>query len=482
MRRHRLFGPILAMIFPYLFFESLRSGLFVDPNLPMPFGHFYIVTAVSLLATFFAIAIGFVGYRLRNIKITFLSLAFISLAQLFAIHGLSTPNFILEMSHLPSVAAQLSMVLATIWLWLSSLSTDNKIVVFFLRRIQRLLPIWILMLMVFGVVTMLNPHIVDFIPLTVRPLNYIVMLMTIVLNLITMFRYYQSYRFTRFSLQISIVYSTGWLIVSQIIMINGELWKLSWWLYHFLLLASMIVMLVGLKNQYVEKGTLSAALKAIFTNDLLERITSSVSPSVRKLVMKTEEKDLYTVGHTYRVTMYALKLAEALRLNPEQLRAIAQGTLLHDVGKIRIPDSILNKPGRLSPEERIVIEQHPLYGYEMCRDIGFMKEEMSIIRSHHEKWDGSGYPDRLEREKIPFLARVVAVVDVYDALTSDRSYRKAWTHEEAMKFIEGQKGVHFDPRCVEAWRILCERDPSVYLYPSQTIKEDSSANLLMQLY
>jgi putative nucleotidyltransferase with HDIG domain len=478
MKRHSLLGPILAIFFPFLIFESLRSGYIFDPTLERPYGHFYIVTAVALLATLIAIAIGIVGYKLRNIKITFLSLAFISLGQMFAIHGLSTPNFIHNMTHLPGVSAQLSMVLATVWLWLSSLSSDNRIVVFFSRNIKWLLPTWLIILLAFGVITMVNPQIVDFLPLTVKPLNYILMFLTILLNLLTMYRYYQSYRFTRFSLQISIVYSIGWLIVSQMIMIMGDIWKLSWWLYHFLLLGSMIVMLFGLKKQYVEKGTLSLALRALFTNDLLERITSSVSPSVRELVMETEKKDLYTVGHTYRVTMYALKLAEALRLTPEHLRAIAQGTLLHDVGKILIPDSILNKPGRLTKDEREIIERHPLYGYDMCNDFGFMKEEMGIIRSHHEKWDGSGYPDQLAGENIPFLARVVAVADVYDALTSNRSYRKAWTHEEAMKFIEEQKGTHFDPRCVEAWKHLCEHDPSVYSYPLEMVNDGSTAKSL----
>lgn len=117
----------------------------------------------------------------------------------------------------------------------------------------------------------------------------------------------------------------------------------------------------------------------------------------------------------------------------------------------------------------------------MCRDLGFMIDEMSIIRSHHEKWDGSGYPDKLRGEDIPYLARVVAVVDVYDALTSDRSYRKAWTHEEAIRFIEEQKEIHFDPKCVEVWARLCQRDPAVYLYPSQSIKDGNTGTYISTL-
>lgn len=174
-------------------------------------------------------------------------------------------------------------------------------------------------------------------------------------------------------------------MVSQLIMVRGVMWSFSWWIYHFLLLASMIVMIVGLVKQYAVKGTLTESIRSLFTNDPFERITNSIGPSVKSLVTATEKKDTYTTGHTLRVTMYALKLAEELRLKPEQLRAIVQGGLVHDVGKISVPDAVLNKPGKLLPAERAQIEKHPVDGYEMCRGLGFMKEELNIIRSHHEK-------------------------------------------------------------------------------------------------
>ncbi|WP_442595755.1 HD-GYP domain-containing protein [Neobacillus sp. D3-1R] len=478
MRKYSYIGPIFAIILPFLFFELLKQGLLPDPVFEMPRGHFYIVSLVAILSIIIAISVGIVGNRLRNIKITFLSLSFISLALLFSVHGLSTPDFLLGDTHLPGVAAQLSIILATFWLWLSSLPTDKKIVKFLSRYNRLLLPVWICGLGVFAVSSLLSPHMVDIIPLTVNPLNWILMGFTILFNLVTMFQYSQSYRYSRFPLQVSIIYSSGWLLVSQLIMVLGEKWKLSWWTYHFVLLASMIVVLVGLIKQYAAKGSLVGALRALFTNDPFERVTGSISPSVRDLVIITEKKDTYTAGHTFRVTLYALKIAEELHLKPEYLRAIAQGTLLHDVGKVNIPDHVLNKPGKLTLEERMIIEKHPASGYEMCRDLGFMSEELNIIRHHHEKWDGSGYPDQLKGEEIPFLARIVAVADVYDALTSERSYRKAWTHEEAMNLIINQKESHFDPVCVDAWERLCERNPSVYQYPSAAINNQTTGSLI----
>ncbi|MBV7506393.1 HD-GYP domain-containing protein [Bacillus sp. sid0103] len=471
MKKYSFLGPLLAVAFPYFVFEAFHSGLFKNWMITLPKGHFYIVSLVSILASIFAIAVGVAGRRIRNIKISFLSLSFLSIGIMFSIHGLSTPHFILGISDLPGITAQLSMILATFWIYLSSIPSDNPIVEFFTRVQWYLVPVWTVALSGVCLMLMMNDHIVHFLPLNSKPLNIILTCLTLLLNGVTIYRYYQSYRFTRFPLQIAIVYSSGWLLVSQLIMVRGVLWSFSWWIYHFLLLAAMIVMMIGLVKQYAVKGTLSESIRSLFTNDPIERITNSIGPSVKALVTATNKKDAYTAGHTFRVTMYALKLAEELHLNPEQQRAIVQGGLVHDVGKISVPDPVLNKPGKLSPDERRLIERHPIDGYEMCRGLGFMKEELGIIRSHHEKWDGSGYPDKLKGKNIPYFARIMAVVDVYDALTSERPYRKAWGHAEAMKFITDNKGTHFDPECVHAWEQLCIRNPSVYQYPAHAIKD-----------
>lgn len=478
MKRYRFLQPLTAIFVPYMIFEAFNLGLFKDVLINIPIGHFYIVSLVSILASLISFAVGIAGRRIRNIKISFLALSFVSLGLMFSVHGLSTPNFLHGYTHLPGISAQLSMLLATFWIWLSSLSSDHSIVQFFSRFQRFLLPIWTVALSIFCIIGMINPHIVDIVPLNAEPLNLILTIVILLLNGITIYNYYQSYRYTLFPLQIAIVYSAGWIMVSQLIMVRGVMWNFSWWIYHFLLFASMIVMIIGLVRQYAVKGTLTESIRSLFTDDPFERITNSISPSVKALVTETEKKDTYTAGHTFRVTMYALKLAEELQLKPEQLRAIVQGGLVHDVGKICIADEILNKPGKLLNDERVLIEQHPVFGYDICRNLGFMQEELSIIRSHHEKWDGSGYPDGLKENEIPFFARIVAVADVYDALTSERSYRKAWTHSEAMKYLKENKGTHFDPQCVDAWEQLCLRNPSVYKYPSKAIKEETTIQKL----
>lgn len=457
-----IWGPVTAVLLPVGLFQWLSGQPSLDMALTMPRGHFYFVSSVALLAVVFAIAVGVTGSRVRNIKVQFLSLAFISLAMLFSVHGMSTPGFLLHATHLPGISAQLSVTLAAFWLYMSSLPSDHPAVRLLARRRALLLPVWSIGLGASGLLAMLYPHVVDFIPVNVRPLNLVLTALTLALVSVTMVRYYRSYQYSRFPLQLAIVYSSGWLLASQWIMVMGRTWQLSWWLYHALLLLSMFVMLAGLVKQYADKQSLPGALRALFTNDPIERITSCISPSVKALMAATERKDPYTAGHNFRVALYALKLAEELALRPEQLRALAHGAIVHDVGKIDVPDAILNKPGRLTPEERAVIELHPVKGYDMCRGLGFLQEELGIIRWHHEQWNGAGYPDRLKGERIPLMARIVAVADVYDALTSHRAYRQAMTHEEAMTFLDQRKGTHFDPACVEAWQRLCARDASVY--------------------
>ncbi|HEX6971931.1 MAG TPA: HD-GYP domain-containing protein, partial [Limnochordia bacterium] len=153
----------------------------------------------------------------------------------------------------------------------------------------------------------------------------------------------------------------------------------------------------------------------------------------------------------------AVRIGEEMGLGPEALRALAQGGLLHDIGKIHVSDAILNKPGPLTPEEQAIIQRHPEDGYAMARGLGTLTAELDVIRYHHERWDGSGYPRGLRGEKIPLLARVLAVADVYDALTSHRAYRPAWSEQQALAYVREQAGRQFDPDCVAALiRVIVE--------------------------
>lgn len=159
-------------------------------------------------------------------------------------------------------------------------------------------------------------------------------------------------------------------------------------------------------------------------------------------------RDKETEGHTLRVTEMTMELARMMGVTEDELVHIRRGALLHDIGKMGIPDSILLKPGRLTPEERKIIEQHPVFAYEMLHTIEYLRPALDIPYLHHEKWDGSGYPHGLKKEEIPLPARLFAIVDVFDAVTSDRPYRASWTPEVALQYIQSESGKHFDPLVV----------------------------------
>ncbi|WP_054970194.1 bifunctional diguanylate cyclase/phosphohydrolase [Alicyclobacillus ferrooxydans] len=206
------------------------------------------------------------------------------------------------------------------------------------------------------------------------------------------------------------------------------------------LLSELLV--IGDKRMYEDKR------KVRYTKSGLD---FGIPASILSLVLATESRDAYTSGHSLRVAFYARKLASHMRLEAHVLQTVFRAGLVHDVGKIGVPDAILNKQGKLSDDELRIIQQHPVTGYEMCRKLGFSQDELDIIRFHHERWDGNGYPARLSGSEIPLIARLTAVADVYDALTSTRAYRSAWSHQQAMRYLIENRFVLFDPVCVDAW-------------------------------
>ena len=162
-------------------------------------------------------------------------------------------------------------------------------------------------------------------------------------------------------------------------------------------------------------------------------------------------RDKETEGHTQRVTILTVQLAKMMGVGDDDLIHIQRGALLHDIGKMAIPDAILLKPGDLTPEERDLVRRHPLFAYEMLKPIRFLHSAIDIPYCHHEKWDGSGYPRGLKEVQIPFAARIFSIADVWDALTSDRPYRKGVKPADVRAYLREQSGTHFDPQVVDAF-------------------------------
>jgi HD-GYP domain-containing protein (c-di-GMP phosphodiesterase class II) len=185
-----------------------------------------------------------------------------------------------------------------------------------------------------------------------------------------------------------------------------------------------------------------------------EELHRSYMLTVRALASAVEARDAYTGRHAERVAAYGLAIAEIFGMRLGDEPQIEFGFLLHDVGKVAVPDAILFKPGPLTAAERLVMQQHPVTGSEIVRDIDFLGAARDVIRSHHERWDGGGYPDNLVGDGIPLYARLFAVADTLDALTTRRPYREASSLAEARATIDEATGTHFDPDVVAAFRAL----------------------------
>lgn len=180
-------------------------------------------------------------------------------------------------------------------------------------------------------------------------------------------------------------------------------------------------------------------------SEMLKDLKELFYKTIKSIASALDAKDTYTHGHSHRVTLYSLILGKELDLDEKMLEEIETAGLLHDIGKIGIPQSILCKPGKLTPEEFDIMKSHPEQGEKMLMEIKRLSIISDWLKTHHEKWDGTGYPSGLKGEDIPLTARIIALADTYDAMTSTRSYRQALTHEEAIAEIERCSGSQFDP-------------------------------------
>lgn len=192
---------------------------------------------------------------------------------------------------------------------------------------------------------------------------------------------------------------------------------------------------------------------ALFTD--LQRVNSNLlrayDTTLQGWARALDLRDKETEGHSRRVTDYSVDLARRMGLPPEEVVNVRRGAWLHDIGKMGVPDGILLKPGKLTDEEWVIMKKHPQFAYDLLYPIEFLRPALDIPFAHHEKWDGSGYPRGLAGEQIPQAARIFAIIDVFDALTSDRPYRAAWSYQKAIDYIQEQAGTHFDPAVVEAF-------------------------------
>ena len=189
------------------------------------------------------------------------------------------------------------------------------------------------------------------------------------------------------------------------------------------------------------------------TRELADAYDTMLEGFARALELRDKE----TEGHSRRVTENTMKIAQKMGISGEALEDIRSGSILHDIGKISIPDKILHKPDKLTIEEREIVQQHPETAYKLLLPITYLNKAIEIPFSHHEKWDGTGYPQKLKGKRIPVSARIFAIADVWDALSNDRPYHEAWSREKIIRYFIDESGKHFDPEIMNIFLEMLEK-------------------------
>lgn len=474
-----LSGWALLLLAPLLVLFWLLLNPEINASFAIPIQHFYIVTIVHLLSLGVSILVIKAAVEMREFRVLFLGLGFMTLSGFFAVHALSTPGILIPAPVAPDggyalavhalstpgiliprqtlyqgsvagLSAFLSLLLAALFFAASA----TRLPLLIRRRTSgmalALVILMALVILAYGISGFLAHVWFEQIPITFPWGSYLTAAITIGLLIFAIQRNFLSYSLSRLPMQWALVTGFVLLAEAQLSMAISPTWTLAWWEYHFLMLLGAGAAMAGLLVQYSRNGSLRAIMNGVFELENLVQIELENAETIAALAAATEAKDPFTKGHTVRVAEKAVALGKALQLPNDKLRVLARAGLLHDIGKLGIPDSILLKPGPLTAEEFRAMKEHPHLGLEILQRVGSLEREIKVVKAHHERMDGAGYPDGVAGEELPIEARVVAVADVWDSLSSNRPYRKALPVEQVQEILKQSAGSHLDPQVVEA--------------------------------
>ena len=433
---------------------ALFALLLAVPGLDAEWGtasfHFYVVTAASFLAAGACGVLVLSARSIRETRILFLALSFFALSMIFAVHGLTTPGFIFDK---PYAAVERSPYISTLaagfFATLSVISIPRFMEHTRLRLPDLTFAVCAGLVCVYVLASLAAPNWLEGFPTRREWFRDALSALTIGLLCFAGWRYFQSYRFTRLPGQLAVTAGLFFLAEAQVSLNFGELWYYSWWLYHGLFLAAFSSVLAGWTWELVRAGDARAIAEAIAMRDALSQFNRGRTADLVTLADQIENHDLETFRHVDRVAAFAYAIGRELNFGAARLRDLVLAAQMHDIGKIGLPPYILTKPGKLTDDEFAQVKLHPGKGYEIVTRVKSIEGLASLIRHHHERFDGAGYPDSLAGEAIPLEARIIAVADTFDALTSQRPYRPAMSIPDARAELLRVSGAQLDPACVE---------------------------------
>jgi HD-GYP domain-containing protein (c-di-GMP phosphodiesterase class II) len=302
-----------------------------------------------------------------------------------------------------------------------------------------------------------DPLLVPSVPEPASPLAIAVLVFGLACFGLLEVRTLRTYLLTRRVRELLVAVGIAWLMTSLGAALLLGYMDLGWWLGHGIEVLGIFLVAVPVALDLLRGGHSRPLLGDLRAAELVASAESLLGSRVRALTMALADKDTYTLEHTRRVAMRAVQVGEELALPVGRLRAMAIGGLLHDIGKLSVPDEILRKPGPLDPDERAVMQRHTTIGAGLLSGSrsSLLQLAETIARTHHERWDGTGYPAGLSGEDIPLAGRICALCDVFDALVSKRPYKPAWRVAAALDEIRRGSGTQFDPHLT---RLFLELD------------------------
>ncbi len=483
--------------------------------LAAPTRHVQIVTVVSLIAFGVAALVTWAALQIQQFRVLCLALGFLAMGGLFTVHALATPGFIFPgfsgphstalpamapgtesmagmagmsnmgygdygaMPAVPStpaaaygsyassggmnhsaaivgISAFLSLLVPALFFGVASLRFVSPAGWNVPFRPAAAVVTVVAALLLYAVLAFAHASLFDGTPLLRHPGMDLTAATTVALLLFAAWRQYRSYRTTRLPLQGALVIAFLLLAQAQYSMLRATLWTLAWWEYHVLMLAAVTIALGTMLHEYRRGQPVRRILEGALGLQVSLGVELENVEELALLAAATEAKDPETKGHTVRVAEVSVAIGREMGLPYPTLRVLARAGLLHDIGKIRIPDAVLLKPGPLDDAEWEVMKTHPQLGLDILERVGKLRREAEILIAHHERMNGSGYPRGLAGEAIPLEARIIAVADTFDALISDRPYRRGLPREKALAILQEESGTHLYPPAVQAFLRLVE--------------------------
>jgi HD-GYP domain-containing protein (c-di-GMP phosphodiesterase class II) len=417
--------------------------------MPPMWVHFYGVGVSAVVATAAAVAITAAGARRGDTRTVIVGGAFSLMAALLAVHGLSTPGMLIGNNGLIAVTGAATLPAGGVVMALSALPQFTSPSA--IRRVVALQVTLAVAIVVLSAVGALAPSLVPGVPAPRSAPAMALFAIGLCVYGALAVRALNTFLLTRRAADFAVVAGVVLLACALYSALFLSFVYLGWWLGHIFEFTGIAVVGASLVFD-LRRGRRSRALVGdLRAAEVVASEEAYLGSRVRALMVRLAEKDTSTEEHTRRVAALAVEIGEHLGLSPSRLRSLAIGGLLHDIGKLSIPASILQKPGPLDDFEYSIVKLHPDRGRELLSELGGFDESVRrLVLDHHERLDGTGYPRGLAGDHLDLGTRILSVCDVYDALVSARVYRPAWTREQALELLRGESGVAFDERCVSA--------------------------------